>query len=320
MVVFFHATMFRPFSEFGFFLGRAGVDFFFMISGFVILLSAEKKASPKRFVISRFIRIYPIYWVIATFTFLSYLILNYFNTPAPYVELPFYDYVVNLTMIQYFFNVPNIDGSYWTLIIELLFYVFIYILLRLKVLKKIVLIGAVFCAVSFVLFWLISNEMIPDFTKLFPLLYHFPLFYVGLLFYKIFLNNKLYLKYLPLILLCLALQVYLHNYSNATLFMSVEWYAFMLAMGFVIFTLFVFGKMGWITNKVTLFFGDISYTLYLVHQPLTYGFLIPLMVDELGFNFWVVTLCVSTPIAIGFATIFTYKVDNPLRKYLLKKM
>ena len=43
MVVFFHATMFRPFSEFGFFLGRAGVDFFFMISGFVILLSAEKK-------------------------------------------------------------------------------------------------------------------------------------------------------------------------------------------------------------------------------------------------------------------------------------
>ncbi|NSL37173.1 acyltransferase, partial [Citrobacter werkmanii] len=43
--------------------GYIGVDLFFMISGFVIMLSTEKDKSSFSFIIKRLFRIYPVYLV-----------------------------------------------------------------------------------------------------------------------------------------------------------------------------------------------------------------------------------------------------------------
>lgn len=46
--------------------GEYGVQLFFLISGFVILLSARRTLRPSDFVISRVSRIYPVYWIART--------------------------------------------------------------------------------------------------------------------------------------------------------------------------------------------------------------------------------------------------------------
>lgn len=57
-----------PIASFGFY----GVHLFFMISGFVILMTAAR-VDAKQFIISRIIRLYPAFWVCCTSTSLLLL-------------------------------------------------------------------------------------------------------------------------------------------------------------------------------------------------------------------------------------------------------
>ena len=319
-VLFFHFSMFRPQSEFGFFLGISGVDLFFIISGFVIFMSIDSRKNGQEFLLLRFIRLYPIYWVIATFTFLLYYVLNLFDGVIPYIELPFRNYLVNLSMIQYFFDVPNIDGSYWTLIIELLFYLFIYVLYKFNLLKNIVLIGVLFCVVIFLITSGVRYFNWKDLTNYFPLMYHFPMFFIGILFYKLYQTKQFQWDYFIIILIGVFLQLYLSNYGRAIQFMTFSSYAIMLSTYVMIFYLFVFDKLNWVVTPVTSFFGNISYSLYLIHQPLCYGIIIPYFTDVLKINFWISSLLISLPIVIGLAAFFTFKVEKPLLTYCRGKL
>ena len=58
MVVFFHFTKGRNEADLGFKLGTTGVDLFFVISGFVILLSIEHIEKSGQFIINRIRLIY----------------------------------------------------------------------------------------------------------------------------------------------------------------------------------------------------------------------------------------------------------------------
>ena len=53
------------------FLGKYGVPFFFIISGFVIFWTLDRLKKPVDFIVSRFSRLYPIYWICLTITFLT---------------------------------------------------------------------------------------------------------------------------------------------------------------------------------------------------------------------------------------------------------
>src|SRR5437868_190367 len=86
MVMLFHYTYtgkmegFAPSADFGEFreISRyfyMGINFFFIISGFVIFMSIEN-GSPKQFVLSRFVRLYPAYWAGLLLTSLVVLFLG----------------------------------------------------------------------------------------------------------------------------------------------------------------------------------------------------------------------------------------------------
>lgn len=101
--------------------GSLGVQLFFVVSGFVILMSAWGR-SVGQFVGSRVARLFPAYWVsVLSSGILLALILG--------TEIEPRRIVMNLTMIQTPFGVPNLDGVYWTLWVELCFYLLIGVLL-----------------------------------------------------------------------------------------------------------------------------------------------------------------------------------------------
>jgi peptidoglycan/LPS O-acetylase OafA/YrhL len=56
-VVLFHKTMGSPHSNMFLKLGVTGVDLFFMISGFVILMTLKKVKTSKQFIIGRISRL-----------------------------------------------------------------------------------------------------------------------------------------------------------------------------------------------------------------------------------------------------------------------
>lgn len=97
--------------------GGYGIGFFFMVSGFVILMSLQR-STVKRFALGRFIRLYPAYWVCLILTF---TVLAVFGLPGRDVTVG--QFLVNLTMLQSYVGVPPVDAAYWTLGVELAFYV-----------------------------------------------------------------------------------------------------------------------------------------------------------------------------------------------------
>jgi peptidoglycan/LPS O-acetylase OafA/YrhL len=102
--------------------GYLGVDLFFVISGFVVLLSAFGRR-PEQFVISRMVRLYPAYWVSVTFTA---IVLALFA--AGQFKVTPVQYAANLTMLNSLPNIENIDVVYWTLWAELRFYALVFVL------------------------------------------------------------------------------------------------------------------------------------------------------------------------------------------------
>jgi len=95
-------------------LGKFGVFLFFALSGAVIpfVLKSENRFAVRNFILGRFFRLYPMYWV-------SLLFGVFFLNDA---SRPLADVLMNLTMFQGFFGIPDVLGVYWTLQIEMVFY------------------------------------------------------------------------------------------------------------------------------------------------------------------------------------------------------
>jgi peptidoglycan/LPS O-acetylase OafA/YrhL len=102
--------------------GYLGVDMFFTISGFVVLLSAWGRR-PHEFVISRIVRLYPAYWVAVTLTAIVAITLSHGLFKVSPVQ-----YVANMTMLNAVPHIANVDVVYWTLYAEIRFYLLVFVL------------------------------------------------------------------------------------------------------------------------------------------------------------------------------------------------
>lgn len=108
--------------------GYLGVDFFFLLSGFVIMASAQNR-SALEFAVARALRIYPAFIICLLLTI---AVLTLIGGQA----VPLKDAIFNALIINDYLNIKNIDGVYWTLQAELKFYGCVFILLMLGVLKR----------------------------------------------------------------------------------------------------------------------------------------------------------------------------------------
>lgn len=96
--------------------GYLGVHLFFLISGFVIAWSAEGR-SAARFAVARFVRLWPGYVIGMTITFAVTALAGH-AAFAPTLA----QWAANLTMVAPAFGQPFMDGVYWSIVLELVFY------------------------------------------------------------------------------------------------------------------------------------------------------------------------------------------------------
>lgn len=247
--------------------GYLGVNLFFMISGFVILLSAMNR-SATQFVISRVTRLYPAFWVSVS---LTALVIVFFG--GELFQITGSQYLINLSMLANFLGVDNIDGVYWTLYIELKFYAIIFLILLFKKIEKIeiVLSGWIILLLFSLLFPLprIINALVfPEWA---------PYFISGAGFYLLKTKGKSTLRLLILLLsFCLSLNmaivgiVELNSDYNTQASPLVA--VFVVCLFHFIFSLMIFDKLSWFRSHWAIKIGALTYPLYLIHQNI--GFII----------------------------------------------
>ncbi len=103
------------------FEGGVGVVLFFLISGYIVT-HVVRRETPVQFAVKRFFRIYPLYIFVLI---CQIAVLAWFGqAPSPITAIQ------QMTLLGDFFGTPySIGGAEWTLRIELLFYLFMLVLL-----------------------------------------------------------------------------------------------------------------------------------------------------------------------------------------------
>lgn len=96
--------------------GHLGVELFFLLSGFVLALPSRHR-NALAFFRARCVRLYPTYWVALSLTLLTLL------WSGEKLSLP--TVAANVTMLTAFLGQPYVDGVYWSLTEEIIFYVLV---------------------------------------------------------------------------------------------------------------------------------------------------------------------------------------------------
>jgi peptidoglycan/LPS O-acetylase OafA/YrhL len=160
-----------PIAQYGF----LGVPIFFAISGFVIAYSAEGRTAAG-FAIARFSRIYPTFVLCMTLTFAATMLFG-----AGHFEVSPAQWFANLFVAAPLVGQPYVDTSYWSLVIEIVFYAWVAAFIALGIFPR--RIGALILAWLAITF---ANELTidaPIFEKLF-MADDSGFFAVGLLIYQ----------------------------------------------------------------------------------------------------------------------------------------
>ena len=278
-------------------LGHYGVQLFFVISGMVIFLTLERSRSAIDFVIARVGRLYPPYWVALTLTFGAITLVG---LPGAEVSPP--QYAWNLTMIQRFVDVHDVDGAYWSLQVELAFYLLMLVLVAVRGLALIepLLLAwlAVLSADAAMPGWIaqivMGSRLVADVLALFG---YADLFIVGIVMHLRRTRGTS-----PGLAIALVGALVFHARQS-----TLESTAIVFAIA-AAFEAVVRGRLQRIAVAPLLFFGTISYPLYLIHQNV--GFVALLALYRRG-----APTHVAIPLALllvtAIATLLHSAVEQP---------
>jgi peptidoglycan/LPS O-acetylase OafA/YrhL len=127
---------FRELTHTYFSFGKFGLTAFFLTSGFVIPYSLERGNSLGRFWVSRFFRLYPLYWfsIVVTVILLCSGVADVTGTGFPRHLAR--NVLINLTMFQEYVGAPNALDLYYTLAMEMAFYIGFSVLFLKKINRR----------------------------------------------------------------------------------------------------------------------------------------------------------------------------------------
>jgi peptidoglycan/LPS O-acetylase OafA/YrhL len=291
--------------------GFYAVQLFFMISGFVIYFTLERCATWKDFAFSRATRLYPTYWTALT---LMVILERVVFGRAVWVG----GYVTNMTMFQEFVGFSNLDNVFWSLTVEVAFYVIMGLLFATRLLPHIEGVTAVWLALAGL--WSLLDQYLgialPAALPRLLILRYVPFFAAGIVFYRLTRRGATPAR-LALLTAAFAIGAVIDGIwdadapavAGADLLRRVG----VAAVLFGVFGLAVTGRLRFSISPPTLWLGGISYALYLSHRNLGYSALFRL--HDAGVSIstsFLVTLAAAPLLAVGL----TYGVERPAMRAL----
>jgi peptidoglycan/LPS O-acetylase OafA/YrhL len=310
--------------------GYLGVDLFFVISGFVILRSAWNK-TPSRYLASRAGRLYPTFWVACTITALVVAVV-----PFDAFDASFRQWLGNLPMASESYGVHYVDGVYWTLAVELAFYVLVLGLVRLRLtVGKVVVFGCSWLAVSAldalwprlldVGAWPGPYQMAPRLLGLLLVPDWAPYFVAGMMF-ALVAKEGWRLRYtLPLVAAygCSLWRAVLYAESltgKYQVYFSPVVVAAVVTAIFLLFVAIVSGVTVPGARRLAVL-GGLTYPLYLVHENIGFA-AFDAFHGQLGWNRWLV-LGIVVALVGGLAWVLHVAVEErfarPLAAFLERR-
>lgn len=280
--------------------GYFGVELFFMISGFVIFISLKGR-SASQFAVARALRLYPAFLICLLITTLATLVWGEHLNKINLVQV-----AANLTMFPALFGQKNIDGSYWSLIIELKFYAFIFC---------IILFGFVQHIEKFFFIWpviMLAASLI-GFEPFLNLSGYCCYFSAGVLFAM--RRERKSVRLNLLLLVCFFFSIQLSAFKNLEV-RDVN----PLSQLVVLLIVFSFYAYFWFLGndkilRIRLPFaqqlGQITYPLYLIHQTIGY-IIINHFANEQNKLYIILSLLIAMPLA-GVA--LHYVAEDGLRNF-----
>lgn len=292
-------------QPFDFRFGYLGVQLFFVVSGFVIFLTLERTQRPLDFAFSRFSRLYPTFWA-------GVLITTAVVTLArlPHAERTATEVLINLTMLQEFFGVRSVDGVYWTLTRELVFYGWVLAVFTLGWIKHWVPLAYAWLSFQFV-----ANQAerfygwFPWKLEFYFLTEYCHLFVAGIAFYRIY--RKLDLKASCGLLLFAGVNHFCLTDRGLPVSRWME--GVIVVLFFALMFAVVKGRARFLANRPLVFLGTISYALYLTHQFL--GYAVIRYFDAAGLSLWV-AIGVSSTLSVTLAALVTGYIEKPATRWL----
>lgn len=277
--------------------GNFGVELFFMVSGFVIFWTLNRVKAPLDFIVSRFSRLYPTYWVSLVFTF---VVISVFGLAGR--EVSFIDALGNMLMFQQYFGIKHVDGVYWTLTIELTFYFWMFLLYLIDALKKVEFIFIFIVAISVLEaldYLTFSKEIYAIF-----IFQYISFFLAGICFYKITHNEETNTTWVILGASLLA-TIAIYSYSDFLFF----------CFFYVVFYLAASGNFHFLKYKPLVLLGSVSYPLYLIHQ--NFGYIVINMFYEYKWNPWL-GIFIAILLSISIAYLITRYIEKPAVRVIRK--
>jgi peptidoglycan/LPS O-acetylase OafA/YrhL len=240
--------------------GYLGVNIFFVISGYVIFLTALD-STRARFIASRISRLWPAYLVCFAITCTSHIVLS------PKLDTSLLNIIANLTMVPQWFGQTALDGSYWSLEREILFYLFVLALLNFNQLKNVrfFIAGWLLLATveSFQRIWLLELVAMANWGSFFC---------AGMLLRLIQRGARDRMTY-GLLAWSMSVSIYL-TWRDAAYKLHIptpEVSPFLMVLAFILFIFIAFGKMQLRPSKWIALGSAYSYPLYLIHHDFGYN-------------------------------------------------
>ncbi|GAA2626300.1 acyltransferase [Dactylosporangium fulvum] len=284
--------------------GWMGVEFFFIISGFVICMSCWGR-SLSDFFTSRVTRLMPAYLFAVLVTGMVLMI-------APVQRAPGLSQVlVNLTMLQRFVNVQPVDDVYWTLFIELKFYILF---------ATVVWFGLTYRrVVLFNVIWTVLY-LFAGFTKFDPLIAivdptFAPYFIAGTTLYLIYrFGSNMLLWGMLAVSIVMAVPSLERRVAPLARTDHIS-YKVALVILFVLFGLMILlslGKLSWLRWPGLMTLGALTYPVYLLHRQLGWVAVVQLRETVPA---WLLVAAIVI-VLLGLAFLTHRLVERPLARVL----
>jgi exopolysaccharide production protein ExoZ len=299
-------------------LGANGVHLFFVISGFVMIVSSRKLIDVQNgwliFSLRRIARIAPIYWIMTTFKLLLLLIstglILHSEFDIAYV-LKSYLFIPSLNLDG---EMRPLYGVGWTLCYEMFFYLIFAIALKIRISPAIFSSVFILFLVGYSLIVKPENIYVKFFTDSIMIDFIFGIL-VGLAAIR---NIKM-----PTILAIILIFVcFCYLFLPLSVF-GIADFNRSSTFGFTSFLLIFAAvslehKYSFFLPKVVTFLGAASYSIYMVHP--TVGPIVPKILSMISIHSALLSIAISAIVSIIVASIFYGVVERPITLYLTSKI